>query len=98
MKSYKELQTEIQNLQAEAEKARQLEIGNAIVEIKEKMQEYGITVADLAEAEKKKTRRHVGTVEPKYRDAATGETWTGRGKPPRWIAGKDREQFLIKNH
>ncbi|MEK6290655.1 MAG: H-NS histone family protein, partial [Paraburkholderia tropica] len=23
-------------------------------------------------------------------------TWSGRGKPPRWIAGKDREKFLIQ--
>ncbi len=35
-------------------------------------------------------------VPPKYRDPATGQTWTGRGKPPLWIAGKDRLQFLIE--
>ncbi len=32
----------------------------------------------------------------KYRDPETNKTWTGRGKPPLWIAGKDREQFLVK--
>src|SRR5205085_6975443 len=33
---------------------------------------------------------------PKYRDPATGSTWTGRGKPPKWIASaKDRDAFLI---
>ena len=33
---------------------------------------------------------------PKYRDPATGSTWTGRGKPPKWIASaKDRAAFLI---
>jgi DNA-binding protein H-NS len=33
----------------------------------------------------------------KYRDPASGKTWTGRGKPPLWIAGvEDREPFLIK--
>ena len=31
----------------------------------------------------------------KYRDPASGATWTGRGKPPGWIRGKDREGFLI---
>ena len=25
-------------------------------------------------------------VAPKYRDAATGATWTGRGKQPKWLA------------
>lgn len=33
---------------------------------------------------------------PKYRDPASGKTWTGRGKPPAWIAGAaSREAFLI---
>jgi DNA-binding protein H-NS len=32
----------------------------------------------------------------RYRDPATGKTWTGRGKPPNWIAGaKDRTAFEI---
>ena len=33
---------------------------------------------------------------PKYRDPASGKTWTGRGKPPNWIVGAtDRTAFLI---
>lgn len=33
---------------------------------------------------------------PKYRDPATGKTWTGTGKPPGWIAkARDRSKFLI---
>lgn len=32
----------------------------------------------------------------RYQDPATGKTWTGRGKPPNWIAGaKDRAAFEI---
>jgi hypothetical protein len=32
----------------------------------------------------------------RYRDPQTGKTWTGRGKPPNWIAAaKDRQAFLI---
>lgn len=31
----------------------------------------------------------------KYQDPRTGKTWSGRGKPPKWIAGKNRERFLI---
>ncbi|MGV0962247.1 MAG: H-NS family nucleoid-associated regulatory protein [Limnohabitans sp.] len=30
-----------------------------------------------------------------YRDPVTGQTWTGRGKTPKWIEGKDRTQFVI---
>lgn len=41
-----------------------------------------------------------GKVKPKYRNSATGETWTGRGKRPRWFAaalaaGKKEKDFLI---
>jgi len=95
MKTYKELQVEIKNLQMRAEKARRAEVANVIADIKEKMREYGITEADLSGKGGKKQVKKAGTVKPKYRNSATGETWTGRGKPPKWIAGQDREKFLI---
>ena len=39
---------------------------------------------------------------PKYRDEVSGQTWTGRGKPPLWLKamldqGKTKEDFLIQN-
>ena len=95
MKSYKELQAEIKNLQEQAEKARQMELADAIADIKAKMQEYGITVEDLA-GPQKKSAKHTQSVEPKYRNPVSGEEWSGRGKAPKWIAGKDRDAFLIK--
>jgi DNA-binding protein H-NS len=98
MKTYKELQAEIKNLQARAEKARRAEVASVIAEIKEKMRLYGITEADLSGKGAKKPSKKTGAVKPKYRNAATGETWTGRGKPPKWIAGQDRNQYLIENN
>jgi len=46
------------------------------------------------------TKKTKQAVAPKYRDPETGNTWTGRGKPPRWLsdaeqAGKNRDDFLI---
>lgn len=35
------------------------------------------------------------TMSTKYRDAETGKIWSGRGKPPQWIAGKDRQPFEV---
>lgn len=96
MKSYKELQAEIQELQARAEKMREAEVQKAIEEIREKMAEYGISVEDLGGARRGRKSASAGTVKPKYRNPETGDTWTGRGKPPRWIAGKEKEQYLIK--
>ena len=31
-----------------------------------------------------------------YYDPDSGQSWSGRGKPPRWIEDKDRTQFLIQ--
>lgn len=49
-----------------------------------------------------KKGRKLGKVPPKYRNPAKKtETWSGRGKQPRWLAaqvakGKKVEDFLIK--
>jgi DNA-binding protein H-NS len=96
MKTYKELQAEIRELQAKAEKARQDELADAISDIKAKIQEYEITEADLFSSGKKTRNAVTSAVKPKYRNPETGETWAGRGKPPKWIAGKDKTQYLIK--
>lgn len=55
-----------------------------------------------ATARKSTAGRKLGKVAPKYRNPANPkETWTGRGKQPRWMAaytakGKKVEDFLIK--
>ena len=49
-----------------------------------------------------KAGRKLGKVAPKYRNPANAkDTWTGRGRQPRWMAelvaaGKKVEDFLIK--
>ncbi len=42
----------------------------------------------------------LGKVAPKYRDAATGATWSGRGLKPKWLAaalaaGRTLDEFRI---
>ncbi|KEH13782.1 histone family protein nucleoid-structuring protein H-NS [Delftia sp. 670] len=34
-------------------------------------------------------------INARYRNPKTGETWTGRGRPPRWIEGRDRKPFEV---
>ena len=49
-----------------------------------------------------KARKTLGKVAPKYRNPDnTDETWTGRGKQPRWLAaltsqGRSVDEFVIK--
>lgn len=97
MTTYTELQSQIKALQQKAEQVRKDELSGAIADIKAKMREFGITVSDLAVTGPMKRQKTGRTpVAPKYRDDATGTTWSGRGKEPKWLAGKDRNKFLIK--
>lgn len=96
MATFKELSEKIETLQKEAAQARQSEIAHAIAGIKASMKEYGITIADLDLSNAKKSGKSKEPVAAKFRDDVSGATWSGRGKPPRWISGKDRDSYLIK--
>lgn len=34
-------------------------------------------------------------IDAKYRNPKTGQTWTGKGRVPRWIEGQDRKPFEV---
>jgi DNA-binding protein H-NS len=62
---------------------------------------FGKTAARGAtRAVKKSAPSTRAPVPVKYKHPETGATWTGRGKPPRWIvdaeaSGKSRNDFLV---
>jgi len=97
MSQYADLRTQIAKLQAQAEEARRVEVGNVVAEIQRQIAEYGLTPQDLgfAAAARRGRPPKKAPLPPKYRDPKTGSTWSGRGKPPKWISGKSRERFLI---
>lgn len=45
----------------------------------------GMPAAPPATARKSLKGKKTGKVAPKYRDAATGQTWSGRGLQPNWL-------------
>lgn len=99
MTTYKELKAQAEALLQQAEAARRAEIAAVIKDIQAKMDEFGISPADLKGGSKKTKAR--SKVAAKYRNSATGETWSGRGRAPRWLAselskGRSRDEFLIK--
>lgn len=99
MKSYADIKAQISRLEKEASLARQKELNEVVASIREKMEVYGLTIADLGlkggrAKGKLGAKRPAGV--PKYRDPKSGKTWTGHGKPPNWISGsKNRDVFLI---
>ncbi|CAD6540046.1 H-NS histone family protein [Paraburkholderia metrosideri] len=97
MSQYADLKAQIAKLQAQAEEARRTEIDNVVADIRQKIAEYGLTAQDLgfAVAAKRGRPPKKAPLPAKYQDPKSGNTWSGRGKPPKWIAGKNRERFLI---
>lgn len=97
MSQYAELKAQIAKLQAQADEARRNEVAAVIAEIKQKIAEFGLSAGDLGYAEGVKRGRppKKAPLPPKYQDPKSGATWSGRGKRPKWIVGKNPERFLI---
>ncbi|MGD9585764.1 MAG: H-NS family nucleoid-associated regulatory protein [Brachymonas sp.] len=95
MNSLQELLQQREALDAQIRQARQEQTAEAIAKIKGLIAEFELTEADVFGGRRKAA--HTGSkVAPKYSNPETGETWTGRGKPPKWIQGKNRDDFLIQ--
>ena len=95
MTTYQELLAQRKELEAQIAKARQEELKDAIARARALIVEFELTAADVfppARVPKEKT----GTLAAKYKDPETGATWTGRGKAPKWMEGKDRSTMLIQ--
>lgn len=100
MQRYSELISQIEELKKQAEKVKKEEFSTIVKSIKKHISEYGITAKDLGlsssetvktDRKSKGNRKHQKKltstrpkVPPKYRDQF-GNTWTGRGKQPRWV-------------
>lgn len=100
MPTHQELSAQIASLMQQAEAQRKAEVAAVIRDLRAKMTEFGITAADLGMGRLSRSSRAGHTVAVKYRNVATGETWTGRGKMPRWLAaevakGRSKEQFAV---
>lgn len=95
--SYKELLKQREALDLQIAQARRNELAAAISQVRGLVAEYCLSQEDVfPPARGSRGSATAGVkVAPKYRDPATGQTWTGRGKAPKWIQNADREKFAI---
>lgn len=113
-----EIQSQIEKLQKQANEIKSREFDRTVREIRVMMEAFGITVKDLSlgksRGAKVKSKKVVATrgggtgkkkstsvLAAKYCGPA-GETWSGRGLTPRWLAallaqGKTKEEFAVKS-
>jgi DNA-binding protein H-NS len=96
MPSYKQLTAQLEKLHKEVAVAREKEIAEAILEIRAQIAEYDITPEELGFSARRANGARKRPLPPRYRNPKTGETWSGRGRAPGWLAGKNRDRFLIK--
>lgn len=98
MASLQELLERKSALEKEIEATRRQAKADAIAQVKSLMSEYGLTLADLSS--KSASKSSSAKVAAKYRNAATGETWSGRGLQPKWLksaiaAGRNLSDFAV---
>lgn len=96
MATLKDLLSQRAELERQIAAKREQEVAQAVAEVRQLMADYGLTVADLAVGR----RRAAGPVAAKYRNQATGESWSGRGLQPKWLkaaisAGAKLEDFAV---
>jgi DNA-binding protein H-NS len=92
----------IDKLIAETQRAERSE---AIAQIRTLMAQYGLDLADIGSKGGAATRtpKAAGTgakVAAKYRNPATGDSWSGRGLKPKWLAaaiasGRSLSDFAV---
>ncbi|MCB1989790.1 MAG: H-NS histone family protein [Burkholderiaceae bacterium] len=90
MTSYAELLAQKTLLDAQIAQAQKEESAQALATVRQLVTEFGFTAQQVFPWKPVPQK-----VAAKYRDPDTGATWSGRGKPPQWIAGKDRTPFVI---
>jgi DNA-binding protein H-NS len=82
MPTHAELLQQMQALKEQLDDAREQETEDAIDQIRGVMRSVGMTDKELVHLF---TKRRYPKVAPKYQNAETGETWTGRGRRPLWV-------------
>lgn len=99
MASYKEIQSQIEKLQRQADQVRTKEIENVVAQIRQMMVDYHLRPEDLGFSSKRRGVRK--TQRPAKFQDNKGNTWAGLGKKPNWVkeleaAGKNLDNYLVK--
>lgn len=94
MTTYRELLERKLELEQQIAQKREEELQQAILNIKQLMANYGLTLKDLEDRRGPRRTLRVARA-PKYRDPKSGATWSGRGRPPAWFDKQNREAFAV---
>jgi len=86
MASLKDLLAQREALERQIQETTSKERADAVAKVKSLMADYGLSLADLSARTPRGTKApKESKVAAKYRNKATGETWSGRGLQPKWL-------------
>jgi len=93
MTTLDELVAQKEALERKINEVRKAKIKGAIAQVKELIQRYDLTEKDVFG--KGSSAKATSKATPKYKNPETGDTWTGRGRTPAWLQGKNKEDFAV---
>lgn len=106
LQQIKDAEAKVNELRSKLEAEQKIERTQAIASARALIKGHELTAAELGFSAKTAAKRAPAddkrtTVAAKYRDPASGKTWTGRGKTPTWLtsqlaAGRTKQDYLIK--
>ena len=104
MPNLQELLAQRAEIERKISEAQREERSSAIAKVRALMAEHGLTAADVAgkagAVRAAAGPKAGGKVAAKFRNAATGESWSGRGLQPKWLksalaGGAKLEDFAL---
>jgi DNA-binding protein H-NS len=96
MTTLSELIKQKEALESQIEATRKAEISDAMAKVKALVAEHGLKASDIFKSVKTANKSSGRSkVAAKYYDPSSGNSWSGRGKEPKWIQGKDRSTFKV---
>ncbi|KVS70069.1 H-NS family nucleoid-associated regulatory protein [Burkholderia cepacia] len=87
MKTYQDYKIYAESIKRELEQERSRIEERVLQEVRECVAEFNFRPGDVFSVRQKRR--------PRYYDPETGQTWSGRGREPNWLRGKDRRLFEL---
>lgn len=93
MTSLAELIAQKEELERRIAEVRKEERSKALADIRTLVEAFELNADEIFGKKSSKASR--GSLPAKYRDPETGKTWSGKGRMPQWLDGKNKEDFAV---
>ncbi len=89
--SLAELEAQQAELTRRIELIKKEERSKVLATVRQEVVRFGFSCEEIMQG----TKRERVSAPAKFRNPVSGETWTGRGRTPKWMEGRDKAEFAI---